>query len=178
MVGRVRSRRLVDGAVLSRAFGLLGPTEAVLSLGTFTAVLYAGGWRWGSTPAPTLLAAASGATFIAIALGQLANALACRSWVQPAWSKRFKGNRLLGWALLADLVLCLGFVVIPPLADLLGGTWPPAVGLVGAAMTAIGVLAVDAAAKVVTERRRRATDDRHDSDSARPHPPRRVLGGT
>jgi magnesium-transporting ATPase (P-type) len=154
MVGRVRSRRLVNGAVLGRAFGLLGPTEAVLSLGTFTAVLYAGGWRWGASPAPGLLATASGATFIAIALGQLANALACRSWTQPAWIKRFKGNRLLGWALLVDLVLCLAFVAAPPFADVLGGDWPPGVGLAGAVATAMGVVIADAAAKRVAGRRR------------------------
>jgi magnesium-transporting ATPase (P-type) len=154
MVGQVRSRRLVNGAVLGRAFGLLGPTEAVMSLGTFTAVLYAGGWRWGVTPAPSLLAGASGATFIAIALGQLANALACRSWTRPAWSKRFKGNRLLGWALLVDVVLCLGFVAIPPLAKVLGGDWPPAVGLAGAVVTAIVVVVADATAKAFAARRR------------------------
>ena len=154
MVGKVRSRRLVNGAVLGRAFGLLGPTEALLSLVTFTAVLYAGGWRWGASPAPSLLASASGATFIAIALGQLANALACRSWTQPAWAKRLKGNRLLGWALLADVVVCLGFVAISPVADALGGSWPPVVGLAGAVVTASGVVLADAAAKAFAARRR------------------------
>jgi calcium-translocating P-type ATPase len=154
MVGAVRTRRLINGAVLGRAFGLMGPTEAVLSLATFTAVLYAGGWRWGASPAAGLLATASGATFLAIALGQLANALACRSWVQPAWSKRFQGNRLLGWALLVDLVLCLGFVALPPLAELLGGSWPPALGLAGALVTALGVVVVDAIAKARAGHRR------------------------
>lgn len=153
MVGPVRSRRLVTSAVLGRAFGLLGPTEAVLSLCAFAAVLYAGGWRWGTTPPPGLLAAASGGCFLAIALGQLANALACRSWTRPAWRNRLKGNRLLGWALLVDVALCIGFLVTPPLADVLGGEWPPVLGLAAAAVTALGVVLVDAVAKTVGRRR-------------------------
>jgi magnesium-transporting ATPase (P-type) len=147
MVGPVRSRRLVTSTVLGRAFGLLGPTEAVLSLATFAAVLYAGGWHWGATPAPALLAQASGSAFVAIALGQLANALACRSSTRPVWTTRFRGNRLLGWALLVDLGLCLGFVAVPALADLLGGALPSALGLAGAGATALGVLVVDAVTK-------------------------------
>jgi magnesium-transporting ATPase (P-type) len=154
MDGPVRSRRLVTSAVLGRAFGLLGPTEALLSLGTFAVVLYGGGWRWGASPTPSLLGAASGAAFLAIALGQLANALACRSWTRPAWSNRLKGNRLLGWALLVELALCLGFLAIPPLADVLGGDWPPASGLVGAVVAAVGVVLSDAAAKALASRRR------------------------
>jgi calcium-translocating P-type ATPase len=150
MVGPVRSRRLVTGAVLGRAFGLLGPTEAVLSLATFTAVLHVGGWRWGQSPPTTLLATASGAAFVAIAVGQLANALACRSWTRPVWSSRLRGNRLLGWALAVDAVLCLAFVAVPPLAELLGGSWPPLVGLAGAAVTVAGVVLADAAGKAVT----------------------------
>jgi magnesium-transporting ATPase (P-type) len=153
MVGPVRSRRLVTSAVLGRAFGLLGPTEATLSLATFAFVLYAGGWRWGTSPPAHLLAEASGAAFVAIALGQLANALACRSSTRPVWSTRCKGNRLLGWALVADVALCLGFVGLPPLADLLGGRWPPPAGLWGAGLTAIGVVTVDAVAKALASRR-------------------------
>lgn len=155
MDGPVRSRRLVNSTVLGRAFGLLGPTEAALSLTTFAVVLHAGGWRWGSTPAPALLAEASGAAFVAIAFGQLANALACRSSTRPVWVTRFRGNRLLGWALLVDLALCLAFVAVPALADLLGGTVPSVLGLAGAAATAVGVVVADAALK--RSRRRAGT---------------------
>jgi magnesium-transporting ATPase (P-type) len=150
MVGPVRSRRLVTGAVLGRAFGLLGPTEALLSLATFAAVLHTGGWRWGQNPPAALLAVASGAAFVAIAVGQLANALACRSWTRPVWRTRLRGNRLLGWALLVDAALCLAFVEVPPLAELLGGSWPPPVGLAGGVVTAVGVVLADAAGKAVT----------------------------
>lgn len=172
MVGRVRSRTLVNGAVLSRAFGLLGPTEAVLSLATFTAVLYAGGWRWGATPGTVLLAAASGATFIAIAAGQLANALACRSWTRPVWTTRLKGNRLLGWALLVEAAVCLGLVLVRPVADLLGGTWPPVVGLAGALLTAVGVVVLDGVAKARGARRRPGGTDGAASGPAASRRPR------
>ena len=51
---------------------------------TFTAVLLAGGWALGETPSDVLLASASGAAFAAIAVGQMANAFACRSTSRPA----------------------------------------------------------------------------------------------
>ena len=154
------------------AFGLLGPTEAVLSLATFTAVLYAGGWRWGATPGTVLLAAASGATFIAIAAGQLANALACRSWTRPVWTTRLKGNRLLGWALLVEAAVCLGLVLVRPVADLLGGTWPPVVGLAGALLTAVGVVVLDGVAKARGARRRPGGTDGAASGPAASRRPR------
>jgi magnesium-transporting ATPase (P-type) len=154
MEGPVRSRRLVTSTVLSRAFALLGPVEAALSLGTFALVLLAGGWRWGGDPSPALLAQASGAAFVAIAFGQLANAVACRSSTRPVWRKGFTGNRLLGGALLVDAALCLGFVSVPALADLLGGGVPTPLGLAGACATAVGVVVADALAKGVASRRR------------------------
>ena len=79
MVGRMQVRSLADRRVLVRAFGVLGPTEALVSLTAFLVVLSLGGWRWGATPDAALLATASGTAFAAIALGQLANSFACRS---------------------------------------------------------------------------------------------------
>ena len=79
MVGRLQARSAGRPPVLVRAFGVLGPTEAVVSLTAFVLVLSVGGWRWGETPGAALLATASGTAFAAIVLGQLANAFACRS---------------------------------------------------------------------------------------------------
>jgi magnesium-transporting ATPase (P-type) len=152
--GPVRTRHLVDRALLWRAFGLLGPVEAAMSLLTFAFVLLLGGWQWGEVPGAGLLATASGGAFVAIVVGQLANALACRSQTRPAWATRLRGNGLLAWALVVEVVVCLGFVDFPPLASVLGGGWPSAAGMVGVGLTAVAVVLADAGAKAVSRRRR------------------------
>ena len=145
--GPVRSRSLVDRPLVVRAFGVLGPAEALGSMATFVTVLLLGGWAWGEEPSAGLLATASGSAFVAIAAGQLANALACRSTTRPAWLSRLRGNPLLRWALLAELGICVALIGVPPLARLLGGSWPGVVGLFGAVLTALAVVLVDAAHK-------------------------------
>jgi magnesium-transporting ATPase (P-type) len=150
--GRPQRRRLVDRSILVRAFTVLGPTEALGSLTAFVVVLHLGGWTWGATPPATLLATASGAAFLAIVVGQLANAVACRHESRPAWRTGLRGNRLLGWALAVEGVLCLAFVGLPPLAGVLGGSWPGAVGVLGAAATGTAVVLVDALHKSLLRR--------------------------
>ena len=96
---RAPHRRLVDRRLLGRAFGVLGPIEAAAAMTAFVAVLLAGGWGWGQTPSDALLATASGSAFAAIALGQMANAFACRSTSQQVWRLDLRGNPLvLLWA--------------------------------------------------------------------------------
>jgi magnesium-transporting ATPase (P-type) len=146
MRGR-RRQRLVDRSLLMRAFLVLGPTEALLSMATFTAVLVAGGWGLGDTPSTGLLAGASGAAFAAIAVGQMANAFACRSTTRPAWRLHPRDNPLVLAAVAAEVVLLLGFVGLPWLAHLLGGAWPSPLGWAGALATGAGVLLVDAWSK-------------------------------
>jgi magnesium-transporting ATPase (P-type) len=139
---RAPHRRLVDRRLLGRAFGVLGPIEASAAMTAFVVVLLAGGWGWGQTPSDALLATASGSAFAAIALGQMANAFACRSTSQQVWRLDLRGNPLVVYAVLAELGLLVGFVGVPALQDLLGGTWPSLLGwsvaLVGAAMLVAG----------------------------------------
>ncbi len=146
-----RRRVLVDRPLLVRSFGLLGLTEAAASLGAFATVLVHGGWRWGMTPEPALLASASGTAFAAIALGQMANAFACRSTRRPVWRVPLRDNPWVLAAVGAELLLLLGFLGVPWLADLLGGTWPSLLGWTAAAVSPVAVLAVD----TVSKRRRR-----------------------
>ncbi|GAA2121613.1 cation-transporting P-type ATPase [Nocardioides bigeumensis] len=152
----------VDKGLLLRAFGVLGPTQAVVSMGTFLAVLAAGGWRWGATPSSVLLASASGAAFAAIAIGQMANALACRSTVTPVWGLDQRTNPLLLAAVATELVLLMAFVGIAPLAALLGGSWPSWLGWLGALLAAPAVVLADALHKhVVRGRTGRSTNAAH-----------------
>jgi magnesium-transporting ATPase (P-type) len=138
---------LVDRSLLTRAFGVLGPTEAAVELTAFTLVLVAGGWVWGQVPDAGLLATASGTAFAAVVLGQLANAFACRSAVRPVGLWSVRGNGMLLGAVVAELAALAAFVWIPPLARLLGGSAPTDVGWWLAACAVPGVLLADTAYK-------------------------------
>jgi len=146
-------RQIVDRGLLLRAFLVLGATEAAVALGAFTTVLVAGGWRWGEDPSGGLLATASGTAFAAIALGQMANAFACRSTTRPVWRMRPTGNPLVVAAVAAEVVLLLVFLGVPWMRDLLGGGWPSALGWTLAALAVPAVLVADAAAKAGARRR-------------------------
>ena len=140
-------RSLVDRALLQRAFAALGATEAVASMAAFVVVLLHGGWRWGETPSTELLAVASGTAFAAIALAQMANAFACRSTVRPVWRLRLLGNPLVMVAVVAELALLLVFLGLPPVADVLGGSWPTPLGWLLAAAAGVALLLVDGIVK-------------------------------
>jgi magnesium-transporting ATPase (P-type) len=114
-----------------------------MSLAAFAVVLVHGGWRWGSTPESGLLAIASGTTFAAIALGQMANAFACRSTRRPVWTIRLRENVWILAAVAAELALLLAFLGIPWLAGLLGGAWPSTLGWLAALACPVAVIAVD-----------------------------------
>ncbi len=155
MEGR-RHDSLVDRSLLVRAFLVLGATEAVLSMTAFTIVLRQGGWQWGETPGTTLAAVASGSAFAVIACCQVANAFACRSTTRPVWAMPPFTNRLLLGAVVAELVLLVVFLGFPPVSDLLGGSWPTAVGWTAAVASAAVLLMVDATAKAWHHRAREA----------------------
>ena len=135
-------------------FGVLGPTEAVVEMGAFLGVLLAGGWALGRAPDADLLAVASGTAFTAVVLGQLANALACRSGSRTVARVGLRGNRLLGWAVLVELVLLLAFLGVPPVSDLLGGAFPSVLGWILAACAIPAVLVVDTLHKSIRSNRR------------------------
>ncbi|HET6530711.1 MAG TPA: cation-transporting P-type ATPase [Actinoplanes sp.] len=153
--GRARTGELIDRGVIARAFGVLGPAEVVASMGAFTTVLLAGGWRWGDTPDAGLLAGASGTAFAAIVLGQLANAFACRSASRPAWRMPPRSNPLLLGAVAVELLMLLAFLGVPPVQDLLGGTFPDGRGWLLALAAVPVVLLADTLIK--SRVRRRAT---------------------
>jgi magnesium-transporting ATPase (P-type) len=144
---------LVDAHLLRRAFGVLGSLEAAMALLTFAVVLSLGGWSWGQTPAPALLATASGSAFAVIAVCQMANAFACRSSTVPVWRVPLRSNPLLIAAVAAEVVLLVTFVGVPWLADLLGGSWPSATGWTFALVGAGLLLLSDSVHKALRRRR-------------------------
>jgi magnesium-transporting ATPase (P-type) len=148
-------RHLLDGALLRRAFLLLGPTEALVEMTAFLLTFVAAGWRAGS-PVETghHLAAASGAAFAAVVLGQTGTAFACRSTSRPVGRMRRPPNRSLRLAVVAAVLLLILMLGVPPVADVLHQAPPSPIGILVALCAPPAVLAVDALAKWIGRRRR------------------------
>ena len=148
-------RHLLDRRLFLRAFGVLGPVEAFVELAAFVATFVAIGWRPGEAfPDGAPLLAASGAAFTAVVLGQVANAFACRSTIRPVWKVGWTTNSLLLGALVAELMMLVGFLYIPPLADLLGQAAPTCVGFAVALLAIPAVIVADTLQKMTVRPRR------------------------
>ncbi|GGI45309.1 magnesium-transporting ATPase (P-type) [Agromyces flavus] len=146
--------RLMNATVLRRAFGVLGPLEAALSLLAFVVSMAALGWRPGG-PFPTgdELLAASGAAYITVVIAQAANAFACRSATKWPGALGWFGNRLLVGAVLIGTAFSLVLLWVPPIADVLGQANPPLAGWAVAIAAFPTLLAVDALDKRLRSRR-------------------------
>jgi magnesium-transporting ATPase (P-type) len=135
----------MNATVLRRAFGLLGPLTALLTMVAFIVSLMAAGWAPGeSFPAGRDLLAASGAAFMTVVLAQSANAFACRSSTRWPGALGWTTNRLLIPAVSTELAFSLVVVLVPPIALALGHASPPAAGWAVALAAPALVLAVDA----------------------------------
>jgi magnesium-transporting ATPase (P-type) len=131
---------LLDGKLLFRAFAVLGAVEAVVAMTAFVGSFVIDGWRPGM-PFPTghALMMASGAAFVAIVLGQAANAFACRSTTRPAWAVSLRSNPLLIAAVAAELLVLACLLLVEPVARLLGHA-PPSLAALALAAVAIPVV--------------------------------------
>lgn len=139
-----RDRHLLDRSVLIRAFGLLGPVEALVEMVAFLASMVAMGWRPGTAfPAGSAFLTASGAAFSAVVIGQMANAFACRSASRWPGALGWTTNRFLIYAVAAELALLLGFLYFGPLARILGHAPPTAAGAVVATLAFPAVIIAD-----------------------------------
>jgi magnesium-transporting ATPase (P-type) len=148
--------RLLDRRVAARAFGWLGPAVAAMETAAFLVSLVGSGWRAGEPfPGGATLAAASGAAWLAIVVGQVANAFNCRSSVLPAWRRGWFTNRLLLAALAGEAVIVAVLIGVPPVADLLGQQLPTTWGWAMVVAAFPVVIAVDAVDKARRNRRRR-----------------------
>lgn len=128
-----------------RAFGVLDPTEALVSLSAFLATFLAAGWRPGAAfPGGTIALQASGAAFAAVVIGQTANAWACRSARLTPWRLGWFGNRLVVLGAGVELVVGAAFLGIPILAVALDQATPTLVGATVALAAAPAVLLADA----------------------------------
>jgi magnesium-transporting ATPase (P-type) len=137
--------RLMDRTVVRRAFGLLGPTVALMTMVAFVVSLLAAGWGIGQPwPADHEIAAASGAAFLTVVLAQTANAWACRSSTRTPRRLGWTTNKLLPVTAAIEVCFALAVVFVGPIAERLGHAPPPLWGwVVGLAAMPL-VLAVDA----------------------------------
>ncbi len=148
------SGKLMNRTVVVRAFGILGPTVAMASMAAFVVSMLALGWGRGQPwPNEAGLAAASGATFIAIVLAQTANAFACRSSTRRPDQLGWTSNRLLLITASLELVFAVSVLLVRPFARVLDHANPPFWGWVVALLSMPLLLAVDA----LDKRRRRAS---------------------
>ena len=170
-------RHLMDGALLTRVFVVLGPVQAAFAMGIFTLVLWGSGWAWGAQPSPGPLAAASGAAFSTVVVGQMANAVACRSATLPAWRINWFSNRMLVAAVVVEAVLLLFFLFFAPLAGVLGHAPPPLEAALVALLVIPTLLAVDGLHKFLRHRGR-DTRSRTESQSSGDAPPLKPEGET
>jgi magnesium-transporting ATPase (P-type) len=137
-------RHIMDRLLFLRAFAVLGPVEAAFEMAAFCAVLAAAGWRPGGPLPSSSVLAASGAAFTTVVLAQLANAFVCRSSSQAPWELGWTTNRFLLVAVAVELVMLAGFLLVGPVAEVLGHEPPPPVGLLLAVLAMPAVVAADA----------------------------------
>jgi magnesium-transporting ATPase (P-type) len=119
---RSRQARLLDARVLGRAFGFLGPVEAIVSMSMLWigAALFFGWSFGGELPGSGMpLAVLSTMVFAAIVTMQMANSLECRSTPASLWTIGPLGNRLLLGAIGLEAVALAVFVYVPPVATAL-----------------------------------------------------------
>ncbi|TAL07174.1 MAG: cation-transporting P-type ATPase [Porticoccaceae bacterium] len=112
---RPRRERLVNLPLMLRAYGFLGLLEAAAAMAAFFFVLGSGGWRYGAVldwHGPLYLQATT-ACLAAIVLMQVANLFVCRHPRASTLSLRLRGNRLLLWGVVVELVLLLAIVYTP-----------------------------------------------------------------
>jgi magnesium-transporting ATPase (P-type) len=139
---------LLRRGVLVRAFGVLGPLEAALSMSAFFAVLAFRGWPdLGDDTLARVVAEASGAAFVTVVLAQGANAFACRSGRWPPWRIGWSTNRLLPPAVAVGTTLGLATLVIPPVAVAFGQAVPSWPGWLVACSAPVILLGTDAVVK-------------------------------
>ena len=154
--GPPNSGRLLNRTVLLRAFGLLGPTIAVMTMAAFVATFLGSGWRVGEPfPSGSILLAASGAAFMAVVLGQTANAFACRSATRTPWSLGWGTNRLLIPAASIELAFSLVVIFVTPVAIALSQAPPTPFGWLLALMAIPVLWMVDATSKALRRRHAR-----------------------
>jgi Ca2+-transporting ATPase len=154
---RPRGRALLNGAVMLRAYGVLGVSEALLAMGGYLLVWRQRGVGWSELRelAPLLLhhqapaalemvgRQASSVAFGLIVAAQMGTLLACRSEHRPFWTTLALPNPWLWWGFFSEPALASLVVLLPPLAGVFATAPFPVAWLGWMALAPLLVLLVD-----------------------------------
>jgi magnesium-transporting ATPase (P-type) len=125
---RQRSASVIDGPMLTRAWGVLGGVSAILVTALFLATLVAGGWTLGddvdSGQLHDVWAQATTMTFLGIVACQIGTAMAARTERTTLAQIGLTSNPLLLWGIAFELVFAAAVVLIPALQDIVGTATP------------------------------------------------------
>jgi calcium-translocating P-type ATPase len=121
---------IVQRALLTRAWLVLGSTSAALAMAGFLFVLVRGGWHPGAdtgsgAPLHELWRQATTMTFISIVMCQVGTAIAARTQRDESRTPSLRSNVLLLWGIGFELVFTAALVYIPALSSLFGMSAPP-----------------------------------------------------
>jgi calcium-translocating P-type ATPase len=149
---RASTRRLLDAALLTRAYLFLGLLEAVAAMTTFFFVLTRGGWSYGQQLAldDPLYLQATTATLCAIIVAQIANVFLCRSETRSAFRLGLLSNPLILGGILGEVLLILAIVYLPVGHRVFGTAPIPFAAWLVAAACAVGMFGLEEARKAVT----------------------------
>jgi calcium-translocating P-type ATPase len=128
---RSRSQGIITGAMLARAWLLLGLIAAVLQMGAFFYVLLRAGWHPGDPvgagdPLHHAYLQATTMTFLSMVVAQIGTAFASRTERASLRSIGVFSNRMLLWGIAFELALAAVLVYTPLFHELLGTAALPA----------------------------------------------------
>jgi calcium-translocating P-type ATPase len=139
---------IVQRALLTRAWLVLGSTSAALAMAGFLFVLVHGGWHPGDptgsgAPLHELWRQATTMTFIGIVMCQVGVAVAARTQRDASRTPSLRSNVLLLWGIGFELVFAAALVYVPALSDIFGLSAPPREALLLALPFPVVVWGVD-----------------------------------
>jgi P-type Ca2+ transporter type 2C len=158
---RARDEHLITGALLRRAYLILGPVQAAIVMGAFWLAYRAMGVEGGWTELPAsgrVYAAATAAALAAVVTTQIGNLFAHRSERASIVTIGWTTNRLAWFGVLTELVFIAVIVYLPPAQAIVGtAPFPPWLWVVLLACAPV-LLVVDEVRKGVLRRRHDARE--------------------
>ncbi|HET8716111.1 MAG TPA: cation-transporting P-type ATPase [Nocardioidaceae bacterium] len=125
---RPRSQGVIDGPMLTRAWGLLGGVSAVLVVAAYLVTLLAGGWSYGADVSSGQLhrvwQEATTMSFLGIVACQVGTAVAARTEHASLRVVGWRTNPLLLWGIAFEVAFAAAVVAVPPLQDVFGTAVP------------------------------------------------------
>ena len=151
---RPKGERLIHGAMLLRAWLLLGGVSAALVTAGFLLTLRSGGWTPAAdvsvgSPLHHVYLQATTMTFLGIVACQVGTAMAARTDHASLRQIGVFSNRLLLWGIVFELVFAAFIILTPGLNDLLGMELPPPPALAALPLFAVVVWGVDECARFI-----------------------------